>query len=99
IYGNQGRWEEAEPMQIQSLDATKRILGEEHPDTLIAMKNVEWIYSNHSGRCDRYKSKFSMRARGRIGVALFTKVSTSYNAFFAKYGRGSGTSASGVYFV
>jgi len=33
-YRNQGRWKEAEELQMQVLQTRKRLLGEEHPDSL-----------------------------------------------------------------
>ena len=32
-YRNQGRWNEAEQLEIQVMDMTKKLLGAEHPDT------------------------------------------------------------------
>ena len=33
-YRNQGRWKEAEELEVQVMEVSKKILGEEHPDTL-----------------------------------------------------------------
>ncbi|KAF1949884.1 hypothetical protein CC80DRAFT_598520 [Byssothecium circinans] len=33
-YGNQGRWKEAEKLEVQVMETRKRVLGEEHPFTL-----------------------------------------------------------------
>jgi hypothetical protein len=32
-YRNQGRWKEAEELDVQAMETRKRVLGEEHPDT------------------------------------------------------------------
>jgi hypothetical protein len=42
-YRNQGRWKEAEDLQKQELEICSRVLGKEHPDTLISMENLAWI--------------------------------------------------------
>ena len=39
-YRNQGRWKEAEQLEVQVLEMTKRVLGEEHPSTLTSMANL-----------------------------------------------------------
>ncbi|KAJ5519017.1 Tetratricopeptide-like helical [Penicillium expansum] len=46
MYWNQGRWEEAEPLQVQVLETYKTTLGEDHPDTLASMTNLAWTYWN-----------------------------------------------------
>ena len=33
-YCNQGKWIEAEQLQVQVMDMRKKLLGAEHPDTL-----------------------------------------------------------------
>jgi len=33
-YRNQGRWKEAEELDVQVMETRKRVLGQEHPDTL-----------------------------------------------------------------
>ena len=39
-YRNQGRWKEAEELDVQVMQTRKRRLGEEHPDTLTSMANL-----------------------------------------------------------
>ena len=39
-YRNQGRWKEAEELEVQVMEARKTVLGKEHPDTLIVMNNL-----------------------------------------------------------
>jgi len=36
-YRNQGRWKEAEELDVQVMETRKRVLGEEHPSTLTSM--------------------------------------------------------------
>jgi len=45
-YRNQGRWKEAEGLEVQVMETRKRILGQEHPDTLKSMSNLAWTYWN-----------------------------------------------------
>jgi hypothetical protein len=39
-YSNQGRWKEAEELEVQVMETRKRVLGEEHPSTLTSMNNL-----------------------------------------------------------
>jgi hypothetical protein len=43
-YWNQGRWNEAEKLEIQVIDMRKNLLGAEHPDTLTSMGNLANTY-------------------------------------------------------
>ncbi|KAF5854931.1 hypothetical protein ETB97_010614, partial [Aspergillus alliaceus] len=43
-YWNQGRWKEAEELQMQAMETRKQVLGPEHPDTLISMANLASTY-------------------------------------------------------
>jgi tetratricopeptide (TPR) repeat protein len=43
-YREQGRWKEAEELQVSVMEARKRVLGEEHPDTLTSMANLASTY-------------------------------------------------------
>ena len=49
IYGNQGRWKEAEELEVQVMETRKRVLGAAHPDTLTSMKNLASTFC-HQGR-------------------------------------------------
>ena len=37
---DQGRWKEAEELQVQVMETSKRVLGEEHPSTLTTIANL-----------------------------------------------------------
>ncbi|KAF2192163.1 hypothetical protein K469DRAFT_554209 [Zopfia rhizophila CBS 207.26] len=39
-YRNQGRWKEAQELQAKELNICSRVLGEEHPGTLVSMNNL-----------------------------------------------------------
>jgi hypothetical protein len=44
-----GRYKEAEELQVQVMQTRKRVLGDEHPGTLISMGKLALTY-NHQGR-------------------------------------------------
>jgi tetratricopeptide (TPR) repeat protein len=46
VYMNQGRWTEAEIIQVQVIETQKKVLGEEHPLTLNSMANLASTYMN-----------------------------------------------------
>jgi hypothetical protein len=50
-YRNEGRWKEAEELEVQVMEATKRVLGKEHPSTLTSMNNLARILKSQ-GRND-----------------------------------------------
>ena len=50
-YRNQGRWDEAEKLDVQVMKTRKRVLKEEHPDTLTSMANLAATYRSQ-GRWD-----------------------------------------------
>ena len=50
-FGYQGRWKEAEELQVQVVELHNRALGAEHPDTLISMHNLAWTFDSQG----RYK--------------------------------------------
>ena len=41
VYRNEGRWKEAEELEVQVMETRKRVLGKEHPDTLTSSF---WIF-------------------------------------------------------
>ena len=45
-YGNQGRWTEAEKIEVQVVETSRRVLGDEHPETLTSMANLASTYWN-----------------------------------------------------
>ncbi|KAF1813825.1 hypothetical protein P152DRAFT_394012, partial [Eremomyces bilateralis CBS 781.70] len=42
----QDRWKEAEELEVQVMEASKRVLGAEHPHTLTSMNNLASTYWN-----------------------------------------------------
>ena len=45
-YSNQGRWNEAEQLEVQVMEMRKKLLGAEHPDTPLSMENLAATYRN-----------------------------------------------------
>jgi len=45
-YWNQGRWKEAEQIEIQVMETRKQILGPEHPSTLNSMANLAFTWKS-----------------------------------------------------
>ena len=51
-YWNQGRWNEAEQLEIQVMDMSKKLLGADHPDTLRSMANLACTYRDQGNICE-----------------------------------------------
>jgi len=49
LYESQGRQEEAEALYLKTLEFKRRVLGEQHPDTLVSMSDLAGLY-NVQGR-------------------------------------------------
>ena len=45
-YSDQGRWNEAEQLELQVMNMRKKLHGLEHPDTLLSMESLARIYSD-----------------------------------------------------
>ncbi|CZS81099.1 unnamed protein product [Fusarium graminearum] len=43
-FSDQGRWKEAEELEVGVMEMRKRVLGEEHPNTLISIANLALIF-------------------------------------------------------
>jgi hypothetical protein len=48
---NQGRWTEAEKIEVQVMETRKRVLGDEHPNTLTSMANLASTLYSASRSC------------------------------------------------
>lgn len=46
VYSLEGRWREAEELEVQAMEARKRVLGAKHSDTLISISNLATTYWN-----------------------------------------------------
>jgi tetratricopeptide (TPR) repeat protein len=60
-FWKQGRWKEAEELEVQVLETKKRVLGEEHPSTLTSMDNLAMTYSNQ----ERWKEAEELGVQAR----------------------------------
>jgi len=47
-YRKQGRWEEAEELQAKKLEICTKVLGPRHPDMLISMSNLAFIWKDRA---------------------------------------------------
>lgn len=47
-FSEAGRWKEAEELEVQVMETRKRVLGEEHPDTLTSMNNLAFTLKSQS---------------------------------------------------
>ncbi len=43
-YWNQGRWDDAEELEVQVMETRKKKLGADHPDTLTSMNNLAFTW-------------------------------------------------------
>ncbi|KAI6544140.1 hypothetical protein MCOR05_002643 [Pyricularia oryzae] len=50
-YRNQGRWKEAEQLEVEVMETSKEKLGLDHPDTLTSMADLASTYRSQ-GRWD-----------------------------------------------
>ncbi|RGP61624.1 hypothetical protein FSPOR_9950 [Fusarium sporotrichioides] len=90
---HQGRWREIGPLAERGLSLRKKVLGEKHPDTLMAMSDLA---SDYSGQCQHDKAQGiyqevleiqrqvlaeenpeTLVSMGRIGSSLFIKTNMS----------------------
>jgi hypothetical protein len=47
-YKNQGRWKEAEELEVRVIETRKRVLSEGHPDTLTSINNLTLTWKGQS---------------------------------------------------
>ncbi|KAI9783322.1 MAG: hypothetical protein M1816_001420 [Peltula sp. TS41687] len=57
-FRDQGRWKEAEELQVQVMETRNRVLGQEHPSTLNSIDNLAWIWKSQSRNTEALKSLF-----------------------------------------
>ncbi len=44
LYKEQARYDKAESLLLESLEGRRKVLGEEHPDTLVSLNNLIELY-------------------------------------------------------
>jgi len=71
VYASQGRNEEAEKLHVKTLEILRRVLGEEHPDTLGSMNNLASVYASQ-GRNEEAEKLLSEAVEIRRRVLGYT---------------------------
>ncbi len=69
---------EAEKMQVEVMETRRRVLGEEHPDTLTSMKNLTLTIKRQNKNMEAVKFMECVRLRNQVlGPACSHSVSSS----------------------
>ena len=68
IYRSHGRYAAAEPLLTRALEVRRRVLGDEHPDTLTSMSNLALLYENWGKpeKAAEWRRKLQTKGRGRL---------------------------------
>jgi non-specific serine/threonine protein kinase/serine/threonine-protein kinase len=67
VYNNLGLYENAEPMMKRSVETRRRILGEDHPDTLEAIEGLACLYERQGHYAEAEKvGRMNVAARRRV---------------------------------
>ncbi|KAK2734188.1 Kinesin light chain 5, partial [Colletotrichum kahawae] len=72
-YRNQGRWKEAEELEVRVIEMRKRVLREEHPSTLMSMANLA-LTTKADGRRRRSSLTFWKQGRWKEAEELNVRV-------------------------
>jgi tetratricopeptide (TPR) repeat protein len=80
LYESQGRYSEAEPLFLQALELTQRLLGDEHPDVATSLNNLAFLYRSQ-GRYSEAEPLFlqALELRQRLLGDEHPSVATSFN--------------------
>ena len=62
-FWNQGRWKEAEELELQVMETSPRVLGEEHPSTLTSMANLASTYGRWKEAEELQRQELEIRSR------------------------------------
>jgi hypothetical protein len=54
-FWNQGRWKEAEELEVQVMETSLRVLGEEHPYTLTSINNLTFALKGRGQNAEAIK--------------------------------------------
>lgn len=81
-----GRWKEAEALVVQVMKFRKKVLGAEHPDTLISMNNLADLYQSQ-GKYEAAKPlhKETLQLREKVLGAEHPDTLTSINNIACLY--------------
>ncbi|KAM0691630.1 hypothetical protein Q7P36_007829 [Cladosporium allicinum] len=67
VLWKEGRWREAEELVVKAMEASRRVVGEEHPSTLSAMANLAATYRNQGRWKEAEELQVKvMEARSRV---------------------------------
>jgi tetratricopeptide (TPR) repeat protein len=80
LYESQGRYSEAEPLYLQALSLTRRLLGEEHPSVATSLNNLAGLYKSQ-GRYSKAQSLYlqALELRRRLLGEDHPSVANSLN--------------------
>ncbi len=82
-YWSQGRWAEAEKLEVEVMETRKTKLGADHPDTLMSMANLAARYSYQGLQDEGKKLKVQvMETRKKLGVYHPSTLSSMANLAF-----------------
>jgi hypothetical protein len=80
LYQKQGRYADAESLHVATLEKRKRVLGEEHPDTLTSMHELTLLYQIQ-GRHDEARPLISASLEAKKKRAEATTDAKACNAY------------------
>jgi tetratricopeptide (TPR) repeat protein len=66
VLESQGKYEEAEAMHRRALEAREKVLGREHPDTLVSVSQLGSVLE----RQGKYEESFSLYSRACDGYSI-----------------------------
>ncbi|MEL7353681.1 MAG: tetratricopeptide repeat-containing protein [Cyanobacteria bacterium P01_A01_bin.116] len=86
LYESQGRYEEAEPLYLQDLEMSRKLLGEEHPDVATSLNNLANLYRSQ-GRYEEAEPLYiqALEQRRKLLGEEHPSVATSLNNLGALY--------------
>src|SRR5438477_9418238 len=69
-YKDQGRWEEAEKLEVQVMETRKTKLGADHPSTLTSMANLASTYRNQGrgGEGEKLNAREMETSKTKLGA-------------------------------
>jgi Tetratricopeptide repeat len=71
-YQNQGRWKNAEELEVLVMEARKRVLGEEHPHILDVMSYLAATYRNLGRMLKSWRFLSWRQGRGSLVRSILT---------------------------
>ena len=95
VFFEAGRWKEAEELQVQVMETSQRVLGQEHPHTLTSMANLASTYRNQGRWTEAEELEVQvMETRQRVlGQEHPSTLTSMNNLAFTWEGQGRATEA------